>query len=138
MEQLLTELGVQRVTVRVDVPDAVFPVRYEALAPGAGSLRDDSTDLTKQPVPRVLAEQRRPGRAGGLGGGVPGRCGVPRDARALRRHARADRHRVLSRRRARRAALDPRPARAAALREAERGLCRAAAAAIAGELDDTP
>ena len=57
VEQLLTEFGVQRVTVRVAVPDAVFPVRYEALAPGTGSLRDDTTDLTKQPVPRVLAEQ---------------------------------------------------------------------------------
>ena len=43
--------------MRVAVPDAVFPVAYEALAPGTGSLRDDTTDLTKQPVPRVLAEQ---------------------------------------------------------------------------------
>jgi hypothetical protein len=61
IEQLLaalrSELGVQRATVRVDVPEAVFPVRYEVLAPGVASLRDDSTDLTKQPVPRVLAEQ---------------------------------------------------------------------------------
>jgi len=56
IEELRTELGVQRATVRVDVPGAVFPVRYEALAPGTGSLRDDTTDLTKQPVPRVLAE----------------------------------------------------------------------------------
>ena len=57
IEALRVELGVQRATVRVDVPDAYFPVRYEALAPGAGSLRDDPTDLTKQPVPRVLAER---------------------------------------------------------------------------------
>jgi GAF domain-containing protein len=56
VEQLLAELAVQRVTVRVAVPDAVFPVRYEALAPGTASLRDDTTDMTKQPVPRVLAE----------------------------------------------------------------------------------
>ena len=56
IEQLLAELDVQRVTVRVDVPDAVFPVRYEVLAPGVGSLRDDTTDMTKQPVPRVLEE----------------------------------------------------------------------------------
>ncbi len=56
IEQLQAELGVQRVTVRVAVPDAVFPVRYEVLAPGAGSLRDDTTDMTKQPVPRVLEE----------------------------------------------------------------------------------
>ena len=57
IEELRVELGVQRATVRVDVPEAYFPVRYEALAPGAGSLRDDPTDLTKQPVPRVLAER---------------------------------------------------------------------------------
>ena len=57
IEELRVELGVQRATVRVDVHDAHFPVRYEALAPGAGSLRDDPTDLTKQPVPRVLAER---------------------------------------------------------------------------------
>jgi GAF domain-containing protein len=57
IEQLLAELAVQRVTVRVDMPGAYFPVRYEALSPGTGSLRDDTTDLTKQPVPRVLAEQ---------------------------------------------------------------------------------
>lgn len=57
LDALRAELGVQRATVRVDVPDAVFPVRYEALAPGAASIRDDTTDLTKQPVPRMLAEQ---------------------------------------------------------------------------------
>ena len=56
IEQLQAELGVQRVTVRVAVPDAVFPVRYEALAPGTGSLRDDTTDMIRQPVPRVLEE----------------------------------------------------------------------------------
>ena len=56
LEQLRTELAVQRVTVRVDVPDAVFPVRYEVLAPGVASLRHDTTDMAKQPVPRVLAE----------------------------------------------------------------------------------
>jgi GAF domain-containing protein len=54
VEQLLTELNGQRVTVRVG---SSFPVRYEALAPGTGSLRDDTTDLTKQPVPRVLEER---------------------------------------------------------------------------------
>lgn len=57
IEQLRAELAVQRVTVRVDVPGADFPVRYEALAAGVGSLRDDTTDMTKQPVPRMLAEQ---------------------------------------------------------------------------------
>ncbi len=56
IESLRSDLGVQRATVRVDVPDAVFPVRYEVLAAGAGSLRDDTTDMAKQPVPRILAE----------------------------------------------------------------------------------
>ena len=60
IEQLLDELraalGAQRATVRVDVPDAYFPVAYESLAPGTGSLRADSTDLRTQPVPRILAE----------------------------------------------------------------------------------
>jgi GAF domain-containing protein len=56
IEELRAGLDVQRATVRVDVPGAYFPVRYESLA-GAGSLRDDTTDLTKQPVPRVLAER---------------------------------------------------------------------------------
>ena len=56
LEELRAELAVQRVTVRVDVPDAVFPVRYEVLAPGVASLRRDTTDMAKQPVPRVLAE----------------------------------------------------------------------------------
>jgi GAF domain-containing protein len=56
IEQLRSDLGVQRATVRVDVPGAVFPVRHEVLAEGAGSLRDDPTDMARQPVPRVLAE----------------------------------------------------------------------------------
>lgn len=59
IEQLIGELrdglGAQRATVRVDVPEAVFPVAYESLAPGIGSLRDDPTDMARQPVPRVLA-----------------------------------------------------------------------------------
>jgi len=41
IEQLLDELraalGAQRATVRVDVPDAYFPVAYESLAPGTGA-----------------------------------------------------------------------------------------------------
>jgi GAF domain-containing protein len=56
IEELRAGLDVQRATVRVDVPGAYFPVRHESLA-GAGSLRDDPTDLAKQPVPRVLAER---------------------------------------------------------------------------------
>jgi GAF domain-containing protein len=56
LEGLRAELAVERATVRVDVPAAVFPVRYEALAGGAASIRADTTDLSRQPVPRVLAE----------------------------------------------------------------------------------
>jgi GAF domain-containing protein len=57
IEALREELGVQRATVRIDVAGAVFPVAYEVLAPGTESIRDDPTDMTRQPVPRVLAEQ---------------------------------------------------------------------------------
>ncbi|MDX6540194.1 MAG: hypothetical protein QOI71_1804 [Gaiellales bacterium] len=57
IEALRRDLGVQRATVRVDVADAVFPIAYEVLAPGAGSIRDDATDMARQPVPRALAEQ---------------------------------------------------------------------------------
>ena len=49
-------LGVQRATVRLDVPEAHFPVRFESRADGAASLKADTIDLAKQPVPRVLAE----------------------------------------------------------------------------------
>jgi GAF domain-containing protein len=56
LEELVAEFGVQRATVRVNEADTVFPVRYEALAAGAASIRDDTIDLTKQPVPRVLAD----------------------------------------------------------------------------------
>ena len=49
-------LGVQRVTVRVDVSEARFPVRFESCADGVSSLRADTIDLDKQPVPRMLAE----------------------------------------------------------------------------------
>lgn len=56
LDELRSELRVQRATVRVDVPGGAFPVAYESLAPGTGSLRDDTTDMTTQPVPRVLAE----------------------------------------------------------------------------------
>ena len=136
MEGLAAELGVQRVTLRLDVPDAVFPVRYEVLAPGTGSLRDDTTDMTKQPVPRVLAEHGGqvvqedaaaafPGdtdfhemreRFGGLRAQIV--TGCYRDGELL-------------------ALLSIHDLRAPrAFGEAERGLCRATATAIAGLLDD--
>ena len=49
---LLVKLGVSRVTVRRDEPGpSAFPVVEEALATGAGSLRDETTvHLPTQPV----------------------------------------------------------------------------------------
>jgi hypothetical protein len=43
--------------VRVNVPGGALPLRWEALGEGAASLRSDTTDLRRQPVPRVLEEQ---------------------------------------------------------------------------------
>ena len=124
----------QRATVRVDVPGAVFPVRYEVLAPGTGSLRDDTTDMTKQPVPRVLAEHGGqvvqedaaaafPGDAGfhemrERFGGMRAQIvtGCYRDGELVG------------------AALDPRPAGARGVSsEAERQRCRAAASGDRGD-----
>jgi GAF domain-containing protein len=56
IDELRVSLGAQRATLRVDVPDACFPVAYESLAPGTGSLLEDDTDMTRQPVPRLLEE----------------------------------------------------------------------------------
>ena len=138
IEALRVELGVQRATVRVEVPDAYFPVRYEALAVGAGSLRDDTTDLTKQPVPRVLAERGgqvvqedaaaafpdEPGfhemreRYGGMRAQIV--TGCYRDGELV-------------------ALLSIHDLRAPrSFSEEERGVCRAAASAIAGMLDGAP
>jgi GAF domain-containing protein len=136
IDELRVALEVQRATVRVDVPGAYFPVAYESLAPGTGSLRDDPTDLTKQPVPRVLAEQggqvvqedaaaafpddagfhEMRGRYGGMRAQIV--TGCYQDGKLL---ALLSIHDLRAPRR---------------FSAAERGVCRAAAAAIAGELDD--
>lgn len=52
LERLLAELGVSRVTLRLDpAGDGAWPVAHEALAPGAPSIRDERTvDLRRQPV----------------------------------------------------------------------------------------
>lgn len=52
LASLLTETGASRVTLRRDVPaEAPFPVVEEALAPGVGSLRGEtSVHLPTQPV----------------------------------------------------------------------------------------
>ena len=58
---LLSQLGASRVTLRQDLPgDRAFPVTYEALAPGAGSLRAEATiDLRTQPVAIEVAAGRQ-------------------------------------------------------------------------------
>lgn len=53
---LRRQLGVQRATVRVDRPGACFRVAFESCAAGVGSLKPDRLDMTRQPVPRALAE----------------------------------------------------------------------------------
>ncbi len=52
LEELLAATGASRVTLRRDIPgEEAFPVVEEALAPGAGSLRDErSVHLPTQPV----------------------------------------------------------------------------------------
>jgi GAF domain-containing protein len=137
LEDLRAELRVQRATVRVETPDAFFPVRYEVLAPGVISIRDDTTDLSKQPVPRILAEsggqvvqedaatafpdERRfhemRERYGGLRAQIV--TGCYRDGRLV---ALLSIHDLISPRR---------------FGDAERARCRAAAAEVAARLDDT-
>jgi GAF domain-containing protein len=137
LENLRSELGVQRVTVRVDVPGAYFPVRYEVLSPGTGSLRDDTTDLTKQPVPRVLAEQGGQVVQEDAAAAFPGHQGF-HEMRERYGGMRAQivtgcyRDGVLV------ALLSVHDLKAPrSFGESERGLCRAAATAIAGMLDGT-
>ena len=136
IEELRSELGVQRATVRVDVPDAVFPVRYEVLADGAGSIRDDPTDMTRQPVPRVLAEHGGQVVQEDAAAAFPGDAGF----HAMRERFGGMRAQIVTgcyRDGALVALLSvhdlqtPRPFSAA-----DRERCRAAAATIAGMLDD--
>jgi GAF domain-containing protein len=58
---LLNRTGASRVTLREDVPgDYAFPVTYEALAPGVGSLLGERTvDLRSQPVALEVAAGRQ-------------------------------------------------------------------------------
>ena len=61
LEGLLAQTGASRVTLRQDVPgEYAFPVTHEALAPGAGSLREERTiDLREQPVALEVAAGRQ-------------------------------------------------------------------------------
>lgn len=43
LDGLLEELGASRVTLRLDTPGEIFPVRYEALAPGIRSIKGDDS-----------------------------------------------------------------------------------------------
>src|SRR5262249_34846162 len=61
VEKLLTDLGASRTTIRLDRPDATFPVVAEALAPGMRSIAGEtSIDLRAAPTFVFLAEERRP------------------------------------------------------------------------------
>jgi GAF domain-containing protein len=61
LDGLLQATAASRVTLRQDLlGDYAFPVTYEALAPGVGSLRDERTvDLRGQPVVRELQRGRQ-------------------------------------------------------------------------------
>jgi maleate isomerase len=61
VENLLADVGASRVTIRLDRPDAVFPVVAEATAPGINSIAGaTSIDLKAAPTFIFLAEQKRP------------------------------------------------------------------------------
>jgi GAF domain-containing protein len=61
LDELLAQTGASRVTLRQDLPgEHAFPVTHEALAPGAGSLREERTvDLREQPVAREVSAGRQ-------------------------------------------------------------------------------
>jgi GAF domain-containing protein len=60
VERLLVETGASRTTLRLDAPDAVFPVVAEALAPGVGSIAaDTSIDLKASPTFVFLEREHR-------------------------------------------------------------------------------
>jgi GAF domain-containing protein len=61
LADLLARTGASRVTLRQNLPgEYAFPVTHEALAPGAGSLRDEHTvDLRTQPVALEVAAGRQ-------------------------------------------------------------------------------
>lgn len=60
VERLLAETGSSRTTLRLDAPDAVFPVVAEARAPGVGSIAaDTSIDLRASPTFVFLDREQR-------------------------------------------------------------------------------
>ena len=60
VDELLGATGASRCTLRRELPDEIFPVTHEALAPGVPSIRDErTTDLRTAPVVRELLETGR-------------------------------------------------------------------------------
>jgi GAF domain-containing protein len=60
VEELLLQTGASRTTLRLDSPEAFFPVVAEARAPGTGSIAADSSiDLGAAPTFQFLARERR-------------------------------------------------------------------------------
>jgi GAF domain-containing protein len=60
VEELLQDVGASRTTLRLRSPDAFFPVVAEALAPGIGSIADDTTiDLAASPTFKSLESEQR-------------------------------------------------------------------------------
>jgi hypothetical protein len=61
LEELRSQTGSSRVTLRQNLPgEYAFPVTYESLAPGAGSLREERTiDLRSQPVAQEVGGGRQ-------------------------------------------------------------------------------
>ena len=60
IEDLLATTGASRVTLRRETGDAFFPVVHEALAEGAGSIRDVvAPNMPQQPVVLEIVEGRQ-------------------------------------------------------------------------------
>lgn len=61
MQELLDKTGAGRVTLRLDEPDEVFPVKAEALAPGVRPIKGDtSIDLRKIATYKWIKRELRP------------------------------------------------------------------------------
>lgn len=60
IEDLHEAIGASRTTLRLDKPEAVFPVVAEALAPGIRSIRDDQKiDLKRAATYEFLSSEQR-------------------------------------------------------------------------------
>ena len=61
VDRLLEELDASRITLRLDTPGEIFPVRYEALAPGIRSIKGDTSvgDLREAKTFQWVERERR-------------------------------------------------------------------------------